>query len=258
MMARTEKAALVTGARAGLGGAIARALAMDGTGAGVGVGVGVRRKGDGESTVAAIAAAGGTAREILWDAADNAAAARAAAECEAAFGRLDVLVNNAGAIEPIGALAEIAPEEFARNLQVNVVGAFALTRAAWPLLEKSGGRVVNILSGAARTALFGWPAYCASKAALLMLTRSVDLEGKPKGIRCFGFAPGLVDTDMQRVIRESGVNEISRLPRSALAPPAAAARAVAWLASGEADDLAGEYSDIRDPELRRRAGLAAE
>ena len=248
-----KKSALVTGARAGLGAAVVRDLAARGAA----VGVGVRKKGDGEKTVAAVLESGGTAREIVLDVAENDAAMRAVSECESAFGRLDILVNNAGVIQPIGAIPEVPPEAFARCLQVNLVGAYALTRAAWPALKKSGGRIVNVLSGASRTALIGWPAYCASKAGLLMLTRSTDLEGKPQGIRCFGFAPGLVDSDMQQVIRESGVNEVSQLPRSALAPPEIAARAVAWLAAGDADDLAGQYSDVRDPDLRRRAGLEA-
>jgi len=170
-----------------------------------------------------------------------------AAECERVFGGLDILVNNAGAIHPIGAAAETAPEAFEACLRVNVTGAFSLARAVWPLLKQSGGRIVNILSGASRQPLAGWSAYCASKSALLMLTRSLDLEGEPEGIRCFGFAPGLVDTKMQRAIRQSGVNEISRLSRSALTHPDIPAQAVAWLASGDADDLAGQYVDVRDP-----------
>ena len=250
-MAAAEKIALVTGARAGLGAAVCRALAKDGAT----VAAGVRKKGDAEKVVADIAAAGGRAREVVLNVADFDECGRAVAECESVFGRLDILVNNAATIHPIGAIAETSPEDFAACLRVNVAGAFALTRAAWPPLAKARGRIVNILSGASRTALLGWPAYCASKAAALMLTQSADLEGKPAGIRCFGFAPGLVDTDMQQVIRDSGVNEISKLPRSALAHPDIPAKAIAWLVSGEADDLAGQYSDVRDPELRRRAGL---
>ena len=245
------KTSLITGARAGLGAAIACALAEDGSA----VALGVRNKGDSEETASKISGAGGHAREIVLDVAENDAPDRAAAECESVFGRLDILVNNAATINPIGAISDISPADFARNLHINVVGAFALIRATWPLLKKSRGRIVNILSGASRTALFGWPAYCASKSALLMLTQSADLEGKPEGIRCFGFAPGLVDTAMQETIRRSGVNDVSQLPRSALSPPDIPARAVAWLASGEADDFAGQYADVRDSNLRARAGL---
>jgi len=253
-MNAAAKVALISGARGGLGAAIARALAKDG----VTTVVGVRNPGDGRAVVAEMTAGGGQAREMVVDVTDFAAAERAAAECERVFGGLDILVNNAGAIHPIGAAAETAPEAFEACLRVNVTGAFSLARAVWPLLKQSGGRIVNILSGASRQPLAGWSAYCASKSALLMLTRSLDLEGEPEGIRCFGFAPGLVDTKMQRAIRQSGVNEISRLSRSALTHPDIPAQAVAWLASGDADDLAGQYVDVRDPSLRERAGLEAQ
>lgn len=245
------KTALVTGARTGLGAAIARTLAADGAA----VGVGVRKAGDGAEVLKEISAAGGQAREIALDVAEDGAPARAVAECEAAFGGVDVLINNAGVIDPIGAIADISPEDFARALRINVTGCFAMIHAAWSPLKKSRGRIVNILSGASRKALFGWPAYCSSKAAMLMLTRAVDLEGRPEGMRCFGFAPGSVDTNMQQKIRDSGINEISKLPRSALGHPDVPARAVAWLVGGEADDLAGEYCDVRDPDLRARVGL---
>lgn len=250
-MTTQSKSALVTGARTGLGAAIARALAKDG----VAVGVGVRKKGDGAKTVAEISAAGGNAREIILDVGESGAAKRAVEECASAFGGLDILVNNAAVIEPIGAISKTPPEDFARNLHINMVGAFALINAAWPLLKESRGRIVNIISGASRAALLGWASYCSSKSALLMLTQCADLEGKPEGVRCFAFAPGLVDTAMQETIRESGVNEVSKLPRSALAHPDIPARAAAFLASGEADDLAGQYADVRDPDLRARAGL---
>jgi len=250
-MNTAAKVALISGARGGLGAAVAKALARDS----VAVMVGVRNPGDGRAVVAGITAGGGRAREVVVDVADFAAAERAAAECERAFGRLDILVNNAGVIHPIGAAGQTAPAAFEACLRVNVTGAFSLARAAWPLLQQRGGRIVNILSGASKQPLAGWCAYCASKAALLMLTRSLDLEGAPEGIRCFGFAPGLVDTKMQQTIRESGVNEISRLSRLALTHPDIPARAVAWLASGDADDLAGQYVDVRDPGLRERAGL---
>ena len=193
--------------------------------------------------------------------ADNArgpgAAARAVFECEFAFGQPDILVSKAAMMQPIGAIPETPPEEFAKRLQANVTGPFALIRAAWPLLQKSQGRIVNVLSGASRMALFGGPMCYASKAALLMLTRSVDLEGKPRGIRRFGFAPGLVDTGMRQVMRDSGVNEVSQLPRFALSPPEIPARAIARLASSQADDLAGQYSGARDSDRQKRAGLEA-
>ena len=249
-MTSQSKSALVTGARAGFGAAIARALAKDG----IAVGVGVRKKGDGAKTVAEISAAGGGAREIVLDVGESGAAKRAVEECASAFGGLDILVNNAGIVEPLGAMSKISAEDFARNMHINAVGAFALINAAWPLLKESRGRIVNIISGAARSALSDRAAYCASKSALLMLTQCANLEGGPEGIKCFAFVPGLMDTAMQETMRKSGIIKDSQ-SRPALSHPDIPARAVAWLASGEADDLAGQYADGRDPGLRARAGL---
>ena len=118
-----------------------------------------------------------------------------------------------------------------------------------------GARIINLVSGASNRPLFGWAAYCASKAGLLMLSRSADLEGAPVGIRCFAFAPGLVDTAMQGSIRLAAINEVSDIPREKLAPPELPAGIIAWLASGAADDLAGQYIDIRQEGLLTRAGL---
>ncbi len=88
-----------------------------------------------------------------------------------------------------------------------------------------------------------------------MLTRSVHMEYGGQGIRVFGFAPGVVDTDMQGAIRASGINPVSKLPRESLAPAAEPARAVAWLCTPAADVLAGQELDIRAPDLRAAAGL---
>ena len=97
--------------------------------------------------------------------------------------------------------------------------------------------------------MHGWAAYCSSKAALLMLTRSIDEEGKAHGIRCFGIAPGLVDTAMQASIRAAGINEVSQIPQERLADPRVSAGAIAWLASGAGDDRAGTMVDIRDADF---------
>ena len=88
-----------------------------------------------------------------------------------------------------------------------------------------------------------------------MLTRSVHMEYGDKGIRVFGLAPGVVDTDMQGAIRASGINPVSKLPRASLAPPVEPARAIAWLCTPAADALAGQELDIRAPDLRAAAGL---
>jgi NAD(P)-dependent dehydrogenase (short-subunit alcohol dehydrogenase family) len=115
---------------------------------------------------------------------------------------------------------------------------------------------VNVSSGAASQALEGWSAYCAGKAALAMLTRSVHIEHGTEAL-AFGFIPGLVDTDMQATIRSSGINRVSQLPRSALRPVEEPAKALTYLLSGAGDDLAGGDIDIRNAQFRERVGLPA-
>lgn len=90
-----------------------------------------------------------------------------------------------------------------------------------------------------------------------MLTRSVHLEYGPLGVRVYGLSPGVVDTEMQGTIRASGLNPVSQLPRSALAPADQTARCIAWLCTPAAAPLAGQELDVRNPELRAACGLPA-
>lgn len=171
------------------------------------------------------------------------------------FGRLDILVNNAGVIEPIGHIGDTDPARWRHGLMVNLAGPYHAVRAALPALCREGGTIVNVSSGAAVSPLEGWSAYCAGKAGLAMLTRSIHLEYADAGIRVFGFQPGVVDTGMQAEIRASGVNKVSRLRREDLAPADQPARAILYLCTGDAADLAGGELSIRDPALRQRVGL---
>jgi len=121
--------------------------------------------------------------------------------------------------------------------------------------ERGGGTVVNISSGAATNVLEGWSHYCATKAAVLALTRCVHKEYAAHGVRAVGLSPGTVATAMQKSIHDSGVNPVSELDWETHIPPEWAARAVAWLCSDAAADIAGEDFSIKTPEGRRRVGL---
>jgi len=244
------KVALVTGARTGLGAAIAEALAA----AGATVVASGRRQGDCTTVVERIEAAGGRARDFAIDVADLSGLPVRIEALAGQAGRLDIIINNAGVIEPMAPVGAIDPVAFDNALRTNVSGPAAIVGVAWPHLA-GGGRIVNILSGAAISPLVGWAAYCASKAALLMFTRVADLEGAPRNIRCIGFAPGLVDTDMQARIRAAHINQISDVPQASLGAPQLPARAVAWLASGAGDSYAGQMVDVRNEEFKARAGL---
>jgi 3-oxoacyl-[acyl-carrier protein] reductase len=172
------------------------------------------------------------------------------------FGRLDALINNAGVIEPIASIAESDPKTWARNIDINLTGAYHAIRAVLPgMIAAGGGTIVNVSSGAAIRPLVGWSAYCSAKAGLHMLTRAIALETAGKGIRVFGFQPGTTDTDMQVLIRASGVNPVSQIPRGNLTPVAHPAAAIVYLCTAAADDLNGQEFSLRDDPFRARLDL---
>jgi NAD(P)-dependent dehydrogenase (short-subunit alcohol dehydrogenase family) len=137
------------------------------------------------------------------DVTDAAAMDTFAAAVVERFGRIDLWVNNAGILEPIGPLAEADPALLRRNVEVNVLGVLhgSATFARHVRSRPGGGVLVNVSSGAATKPYVGWAAYCASKAALDMATAVVALEERHAGLRAYALSPGLVDTDMQELIR---------------------------------------------------------
>jgi len=247
------KCALVTGARRGIGAETARALAR----CGAVVAACGRNAGDCIEVVDHIAREGGVAHEVALDVSQLHRVEEQVRIAIEMLGGLDIVINNAAVIQPMARLGLIDPEQFDRACRINLSGPLAVVNAAWDSL-KGNGRVLNLLSGAAVRPLEGWAAYCASKAGLHMLTRAIDLEGTPEGIRAFGFAPGLVDTGMQDAIREARINRVSEIPRKQLAPAHKPAEMIAWLVSGQADDLAGRMTNIRDPAVRERMGWKPE
>ena len=167
------------------------------------------------------------------------------------------MINNAGVIEPIADIADGDPAAWARGIQINLVGPYNMIRAVLPAMLAAGaGTIVNVSSGAADWPLEGWSAYCAAKAGLAMLSRSIALEAAASGVRVFDFRPGTCDTEMQAAVRASGINRVSRIPRGALTPVADPARAIVYLCTPAADDLSGTKVSLTDPDFRRRIGLA--
>ena len=243
--------ALVTGAGRGIGARTAHALAE----AGARVAVTSRRGDDARRVAASI---GRGAVGVACEVSDPASVFAAVAEIAERLGPVGILVNNAGTVQPIGLLHETDPAAWAAALAATLAGAATAARAVLPaMLDTGHGTIVNLSSGAAHGPVEGWSAYCAAKAGLAMLTRSLALEYGSRGVRAFGFAPGLVDTGMQAEIRASGMNAISALPQTALADPDQPARAIAYLCSSAADDLAGRELDIREAAFRERVGLPA-
>ncbi len=171
-----------------------------------------------------------------------------------ALGGLDGLVNNAGVIEPMGVLEGLPHEEWERSLRINLTAPALLMGAALAALRVSQGRVVNISSGAAIKPTAGWGAYCSAKAGLLHLGRVVSVEEPTIG--CFSLRPGVIDTDMQREIRESSRMRSQEKDRfldlhreGKLEPPEVPARAAVWLVLHGPRTRSGDLIEYTDPEV---------
>ena len=246
------KVVIVTGASRGIGAAAAASLAK----AGASLVLTARDAAQIDHVARAVTRDGGTAAAIACDVSDWNAVQRLVAETQRRFGKIDALINNAGVIEPIAVTAESDPTAWARSIGINLIGAYYVIRAVLPpMLAAGGGTIVNVSSGAAHNPLLGWSAYCSAKAGLAMLTREIALEHAAQGIRVFGFQPGTTDTDMQVIIRASGINPISKIPRANLTPVAHPAAAIVYLCTGAADDLAGKEFSLRDEAFRQRLTL---
>jgi len=246
------RVAIVTGASRGIGAAAAFVLAKAGAAVMI-----VARDGKRVSQLAEeIVATGGRAAALACDVADYESVQKMVDETEQQLGSIDILVNNAGVIEPISALVQSDPAAWGRSIEVNLVGAYHTAHATLPrMLEAGRGTVINISSGAAHRALEGWSAYCSAKAGLAMLTSAIALECADAGVRVFGLAPGVIDTDMQAAIRASGINRISQIRQIDLAPVGHPAAAIHYLCTAAADDLVGKELALNDPDFRRRVGL---
>jgi NAD(P)-dependent dehydrogenase (short-subunit alcohol dehydrogenase family) len=182
---------------------------------------------------------------LALDVTSDADAAAAADLVSAQAGRLDVLVNNAGLITPIGPLSSLSAAALAPAFAVNVMGVQRMVLACLPLLRASRGRIVNAGTGAATTPMEGWTAYCTSKAAMQMLTRMAALELGPEGIGCHFVGIPPTDTAMQAEIRAAGLNPISRIPQDQLVPTAVPASVLAYMCSAEAGTIDEVLLDVR-------------
>ncbi len=243
------KVVLITGASRGIGAAAARACAA----AGARVALAARDR----AGLSALAREIGNGTLALpCDVADAAQVAEAVAATLRAFGRIDVLVNNAGLVDPIAPLADADPAAWARTIGVNLTGVFHGMHATLPaMLRQGGGTILTVSSGAAHNPVEGWSAYCASKAGAAMLTRMVHHEYGLRGIRAIGLSPGTVATDMQVTIKASGINPVSRLDWSAHIPADWPARALVWLSGDAGAEFAGQEVSLRDDAIRARIGL---
>ncbi len=175
-----------------------------------------------------------------------------------ALGAIEAVVNNAGVLGPVAPIDSLATDDFERHFRTNVLGV--LTGIQLALRSREAGRplrVVNVSSGASIRPFSGWAAYCSSKAAVNMLTQVAAREHDDGATSVIAVAPGIIETAMQRAIRETDkalfadVDRFVDLKNSGqLLHPADAAVTLAWLVLAAPLSLSGKLVDARDDEVQ--------
>jgi NAD(P)-dependent dehydrogenase (short-subunit alcohol dehydrogenase family) len=246
------KVALVTGAASGIGRASALAFAREGARV---LACDLDAEG-GEAACAAIRAAGGEALFERADVSREAEVARLVGRALETWGRLDCAHNNAGVLGPTGPLHEIELDAFERVLATNLTGVFlCLKHELRAMRAQGGGAIVNTSSGAGRVGAAGLAAYCASKHAILGLTRSAALENARRGVRVNAICPGGTDTPMLRAAMAGDPRleklVLAGLPAGRLAAAEEVAEAAVWLCSERAGFVSGEALGVDGGALAR-------
>ena len=234
-----DQVAIVTGGGKGIGRACAEAFAAEGAA----VAVADIDQEAGAAVAQAIEAAGGRARFIATDVGDAGQAQRLVEQTLAAFGRLDVLINNAGIIRKAEFL-EISEADFDAVLRVNLKGVFLVGQAAARAMVRQGrGAIVNMSSTNAVVAIANQVPYATSKGAVNQLTKVMALALADKGIRVNAIGPGSILTDLLKVVMSDQAARrriLSRTPMGRCGEPAEIAKVALFLASDEASYITGQ------------------
>ncbi|HEY0162296.1 MAG TPA: glucose 1-dehydrogenase [Edaphobacter sp.] len=240
----SNKVAVVTGASKGIGAAIAKQLAKDG--ASVVVNYSSSKEGA-EKVVAEIKAAGGNAVAIGGSVADSAQTVKLFEETKKAYGKVDILINNAGIYQFVP-VENITAEEYARQFNTNVLGILQATREAVKLFPSEGGSIVNISSIVSTFAPAGSSIYSGTKGAVDTITKVLAKELAPKKIRVNSINPGYVTTEGTTTAGITGSEQeqffISITPLGRAGQPEDIALPTAFLASDDARWITGEIIKV--------------
>jgi NAD(P)-dependent dehydrogenase (short-subunit alcohol dehydrogenase family) len=236
-----DKVALITGGGRGIG----RFVALELAAAGATVAVAARSGDEISQTAEEV---GGLAIEC--DVSDRGAVERMVEQVESEYGRIDLLVANAGtSVDEHGAAWELDPADWWRIFEVNTLGVYLCCRAVIPgMLARGGGRIVNVASGAAYLPGTRSTAYSASKAAVHRFSETLALQLEPHGIPVFSISPGLVRTKMTDDFGDD----------APWTPPELAPKLIRALASGRLDGLAGRYLHAEHDDVDDLAARADE
>ena len=239
-MSLNGKTALVTGASRGIGRAIALRLAEDGANVAV-IYAGSADKA--EAVVNEITALGVNAKAYRCNVADSAAVNETVKAVTNDLGKIDILVNNAG-ITRDGLMLRMKDEDFDAVLDTNLKGAFNMIRACYSgFIRKKSGRIINISSVSGIMGNAGQAYYSASKAGVIVMTKSVARELASRGITCNAVAPGFIQTDMTENLGDNNPL-LNSIPLGRMGKPEDIAAAVAFLASDSAAYITGEVLKV--------------
>jgi 3-oxoacyl-[acyl-carrier protein] reductase len=240
----TGKVAVVTGASKGIGAAIAKHLAAEG--AAVVVNYASSRTGA-DKVVDEISAQGGRAVAVQADVAKKPDIVRLFAETQKAFGRVDVLVNNAGVYE-FAPLEQITEEHFHKQFNLNVLGLILTTQEAVRLFSADGGSIINISSVASTSTPAGGSVYSATKGAVDTVTKALAKELGPRKIRVNAINPGMVETEGFHAAGIAGSDFHRRTeeqtPLGRIGQPQDIATVATFLASGDSAWITGDTFQV--------------
>jgi 3-oxoacyl-[acyl-carrier protein] reductase len=238
-----DQVAIVTGGSRGIGRAIVKAFAAEGAK------VALVYKGSQDAAASAVqevTEAGGTAQAIQADVGDFASAERVAKQVLDQWGRLDVLVNNAGVIRD-GLFVRMTPEDWDLVLTTNLRGTFNFCRAVaeFMVFKQRRGRIINVSSVAAEYVNQGQTNYAASKGAINAFTRALAVEVGSRNITVNAIAPGFIETDMSEAVRNKAGDLIKKLiPLRRLGKPEDVARVAVFLASEDGGYITGQVLTV--------------
>jgi NAD(P)-dependent dehydrogenase (short-subunit alcohol dehydrogenase family) len=244
----TNKVALITGARTGIGKSTGELFAKQG----YRVIFSGRVQGDCEDTVNDLSAMGFQVKELAIDLTDISSLKKSVGKAASLWGELDLLVNNGAIIDPISTFGNIDDTSLEKSTKINLIAPTLIISYCWQYLAKNKGKILNILSGASTNPIEGWAAYCSTKAGLHMVNKQAHLEGLVSNIKSIGISPGMVDTNMQKKIRESRINQISQVKKDDLLSRDTPAKFTLWCASDNANEFSGMMIAASDPVVKRK------
>jgi NAD(P)-dependent dehydrogenase (short-subunit alcohol dehydrogenase family) len=245
--------ALVTGSGRGLGRAYAIALAK----AGATVAMTARTESEIQSVQREIEQHGGHALAISVDVTDKNALEKLVTTIEQQLGPIDLLVNNAGVLRAVGRVTDIDADDWWREVEINLRGAFLCSQAVLPgMITRKHGRIINMVSVGGLFAVDCFSAYCTSKSALIRFSECLAIENKEYDIFVFAINPGNVRTSMTEYLRDSEIvgqrapwmqqTWRHRFADATDTPMERSVILILQLAAGQADALSGRYIDAEE------------